>query len=478
MEDSETYLMSPCIRREIERLLMDNNFSALTAISPIDGRYRPRVAVLADYFSEQALIKHRLEVEINYFIYLSKIGIIKKIPPEKKRKLLEIITKFSNKDAVKIKKIEETINHDAKAVEYFLRKKINQLTLPTEYLHFALTTYDIDTTAYSLAIKRSRDNIILPSLKLLIREIKQMAELYKGKPMLGRTHGQPAVPTTMGKELMVFAIRLFREYQELKSIIIEAKLNGAVGNYNAHFAAFPNVNWLKFSADFIDSLGLKPNLFTTQIMPYDSFIKIFQSLFLINQILIGFDQDLWRYISDDYFLQKIEEKQVGSSTMPQKVNPIDLENSEGNLGIANSLLGFLIQKLAISRLQRDLSDKTVKRNIGMAFAYSLLGYQSTLKGLNKLSLNEKFLKEELLEHWEIITEGIQTILRTGGDIQAYEKLKEFSQGKKLDQNQIKNFVEDLKVNPKTKKQLLNLTPLNYLGLAEKLVDEGIKIIKF
>ncbi|PJC28136.1 adenylosuccinate lyase, partial [Candidatus Shapirobacteria bacterium CG_4_9_14_0_2_um_filter_39_11] len=340
------------------------------------------------------------------------------------------------------------------------------------------TTYDIDTTAYSLAIKRSRDNIILPSLKLLIREIKQMAELYKGKPMLGRTHGQPAVPTTMGKELMVFAIRLFREYQELKSIIIEAKLNGAVGNYNAHFAAFPNVNWLKFSADFIDSLGLKPNLFTTQIMPYDSFIKIFQSLFLINQVLIGFNQDLWRYISDDYFLQKIEEKQVGSSTMPQKVNPIDLENSEGNLGIANSLLGFLIQKLAISRLQRDLSDKTVKRNIGMAFAYSLLGYQSTLKGLNKLSLNEKFLKEELLEHWEIITEGIQTILKTGGDIQAYEKLKEFSQGKKLDQNQIKNFVEDLKVNPKTKKQLLNLTPLNYLGLAEKLVDEGIKIIKF
>lgn len=456
---------------------MDETFS-LKAISPIDGRYRSRVAVLADYFSEQALIKHRLEVEIKYFIYLSKIGIIKKIPPEKKRKLLEIITKFSNKDAVKIKTIEKTINHDTKAVEYFLRKKINQLNLPAEYLHFALTTYDIDTTAYSLVIKRSRDNIILPSLKLLISEVKQMAKLYKGKPMLGRTHGQPAVPTTMGKELMVFAIRLFREYQELKSIIIEAKLNGAVGNYNAHFAAFPNVNWLKFSADFIDSLGLKPNLFTTQIIPYDSFIKIFQSLFLINQILIGFDQDLWRYISDDYFLQKIEEKQVGSSTMPQKVNPIDLENSEGNLGIANSLLGFLIQKLAISRLQRDLSDKTVKRNIGMAFAYSLLGYQSTLKGLNKLSLNEKFLKEELLEHWEIITEGIQTILRTGGDIQAYEKLKEFSQGKKLDQNQIKNFVEDLKVNPKTKKQLLNLTPLNYLGLAEKLVDEGIKIIKF
>lgn len=450
--------------------------STLKAISPLDGRYWSKVAVLSSYFSEQALIKNRLEIELKYFLFLAKKRIIPYWGSSKERKLLQIWENFNDKEAQKVKEIEKEINHDTKAVEYYLRRKTKPLNLPVEFLHFALTTYDIDANAYSLALKRCLAEVILPQLRTLILKIKTMAFLYKKSPLLGRTHGQPAVPTTMGKELIVFALRLNEEYINLENLPFKGKLNGAVGNYNAHQVGFPQTDWIRFSSDFIFSLGLEPEIFSTQILPYDSFIRIFQSMFLINQILIGLTQDLWDYISRDYFLQKIVKKEVGSSTMPQKVNPIDLENSEGNLGIANGLWGFFSQKLAISRLQRDLSDKTVKRNIGMAFAYSLLGYQGIVSGLEKLVFNEKLARAELEDHWEIIAEGLQTILRSSGDQSAYEKLKDFSRGKKLNREKIEIFIERLKIKPGVKKKLLTLTPINYLGLAPELVEAGLKVI--
>jgi adenylosuccinate lyase len=457
---------------------MDEIFT-LKAISPLDGRYWAKIAPLAEYFSEAALIKFRLYIEVHYLIFLSQKGPRKFLFPPQIEKLLLLLDRFNDQDLLRIKEIEKRINHDTKAVEYFLREKMIAFGLPgNEFLHFGFTSEDTDNLAYSLSLKKAAEEILLPELKKLIQKIGQMAKDFKAEPMLARTHGQPAVPTTMGKELIVFCVRLFKEYQNLAGLPIEGKLNGAVGNYNAFHVAYPKFNWLKFSQEFIETLGLKPNLFTTQILPYDSLLKLFQSLFLINQILLGFDQDLWRYISDNYFLQTINKNEVGSSTMPQKVNPIDFENSEGNLGVANALFKQFMEKLAVSRLQRDLSDKTTKRNIGVALAHSFLAWQSTLRGLEKLTLNKKYLKRELLNHWEIITEGLQTVLRTTGDQKAYEALKDFSRGKEVGQEEVEKFVNRLKINKKIKKQLLLLTPLNYLGLAEKLVEEGFKIIKF
>lgn len=451
----------------------------LKAVSPLDGRYRPKVKSLAWFFSEAALIKCRLKVEILYLLFLSQKGIIKKLNPGQTRKLLLIINNFDEIQALRVKEIEKKTNHDVKAIEYFLREIITPLNLGIEeYLHFALTSEDTNSLAYSLSLKEARDLVILPLLGKLNLKIAEMAWTYKSKPMLGRTHGQPAVPTTMGKELLVFAVRIDKERRNLASLPVEAKLTGAVGNFNAHYAAFPRINWQKFSENFVSSLGFVPNLFTTQILPADSYLKIFQSLSLINSILIGFDQDLWRYISDGYFRQKVEKGQVGSSTMPQKINPIDFENSEGNLGVANALLNFLVEKLAISRLQRDLSDSTVKRNIGVAFAYSLLGYQSCFDGLGKISLDEEQLERDLKDHWEVVTEGIQTILRVAGGVQAYEKLKDFSQGRKLGQKEIEEFVKSLTIKEDLKRKILSITPLTYLGLAEELVEEGLKFINF
>lgn len=456
-----------------------NKLFSLKTIGPIDGRYRLKVEALAEYFSEASLIKNRVEVELRYLLFLSKKGIIKSFTKQEEKLISRILRDLTDQDLLKVKQIEEKINHDIKAIEYFLKEKFQEKNLSnSQFLHFGLTSEDTDNLVYSLCLQKARNKILLPALKILIQKIAKMAGDYKSQPMLARTHGQPAVPTTMGKELLVFALGLFREYQVLARLPIEGKLTGAVGNFNAHLAGFPKVDWLKFSADFITDVGLVPNLFTTQILPHDSYIKLFQSLILINLILIGFNQDLWRYISDNYFLQEINKKQIGSSTMPQKVNPIDFENSEGNLGMANAVLKFLAEKLAISRLQRDLSDKTVKRNIGLAFAYCLLGYQSCLAGLEKLTLNEELLRKQLLEHWEIITEGIQTILKVTGDSEAFERLKEFSQGKKLNKEKMEKFISGLKIDFGTKQRLLALTPLCYLGLAERLTEEGLKIIKF
>jgi len=451
----------------------------LKAISPLDGRYRSRIEPLALYFSEAALIKFRLYIEVHYFIFLSQKGPRKFLSPPQVKKLLVLLDSFNDQDLLRIKEIEVKINHDTKAVEYFLRGKMMAVNLPgSGFVHFGLTSEDTDNLAYGLCLLKARKEILLPELKKLILKIAQMAGDFKTESMLARTHGQPAVPTTMGKELIVFCVRLFKEYQNLAGLPVEGKLNGAVGNYNAQLAAYPKFNWREFSQEFIERLGLKPNLLTTQILPYDSVLKVFQSLFLINQVLLGFDQDLWRYISGNYFLQTVNKNEVGSSTMPQKVNPIDFENSEGNLGVANALFNQFVEKLAVSRLQRDMSDKTTKRNVGVALAHSFLAWQSTLRGLEKLTLNKKYLKEELLNHWEIITEGLQTVLRTAGDPQAYEKVKNFTRGEEINKEKINKFVKNLAVNQKVKNRLMTITPLNYLGLAEKLVDEGLKIIKF
>jgi adenylosuccinate lyase len=449
----------------------------LEAVSPIDGRYRSKVLPLVPYFSEKALIRYRLKVEIFYLLFLSQKRIFKRITAKQKQNLLLVLEKFDVSDAKKVKEIEAVTNHDVKAIEYFFRERIAPLNLGIEeYFHFGLTSEDTNNLAYSLSIKEARDKVILPALKELIKKIAFLANLWKKVPMLARTHGQPAVPTTVGKEFLNFAMRLNKELKFLSQLPIEGKLNGAVGNFNAHQAVFPQNDWVKFSEEFIESLGLAPNIYTTQILPADSYLRNFQTLFLINQILIGFNQDMWRYISDNYFLQKLKEEEVGSSTMPQKVNPIDFENSEGNLGMANAIFSFLTEKLAISRLQRDLSDSTVKRNIGIAFAYSLLAYQSCFKGLEKISLNEKLIKEELLNHWEIITEGIQTILRSCGDKNAYEKLKDFARGKKLGQKEIAEFTASLSVNKEIKRRILALTPLGYSGFSEILVNEGLEVI--
>lgn len=450
----------------------------LSAISPLDGRYGGLVGKLSKYFSEYALIKYRLKAEVYYLLFLCKKVVGKKINSTQEKKLLSIISNFNEDEALRVKEIEQEIHHDIKAVEYYLREKLKKLNLDIEeYIHFGLTSEDINSIAYSLSIKEARDEVILPHLKELVKQIALMSDKYKLLPMLARTHGQPAVPTTLGKELIVFAIRLNKELKVLTNHTLEAKLSGAVGNFNAHKAAHPSVNWIKTSAEFIKSLGLLPNHFTTQILQADSYIKIFQSLMLVNSIIIGFTQDMWRYISDDYFLQMVDKKRVGSSTMPQKVNPIDFENCEGNLGVANTLLAHFTVKLPISRLQRDLSDSTVKRNIGSAFAYSLLGFISCLKGLKKMTPNIALLKKDLINHWEIIGEGLQTILRSSGDKNAYEKLKSFSRGKKMSESSIKDFIQSLDIDNKAKRKLQQLSPLNYIGLAVKIVEIGLADLK-
>jgi adenylosuccinate lyase len=453
--------------------------SPLTAISPLDGRYRKKVDILSEFFSEYALIHYRLRAEISYLLFLSKKGVIEKIPQRTRSLLKQVDKKFNLSDASRVKEIENKTNHDVKAIEYFLREKVTDGSSSiSQYFHIGLTSEDINSVAYSWAIRDARKNVLLPQLRNLVELVIRRAREEKRTVMLARTHGQPAVPTTVGKEFLVFAARLHKGYEKLREIEIEAKLTGAVGNYNAHAAAFTETDWISFSSAFIKSLGLKPNIYTTQILPTDAYIEVFQTLVFINSVLTGFAQDMWRYISDDYFLQAVDNSTVGSSTMPQKVNPIDFENCEGNLGVANCLLDFLIAKLPISRLQRDLSDSTVKRNIGSAAAYTYLGWQSFVAGLNKASINKEKLNEELEGHWEVITEGIQTILRASGDATAYEKLKDFSKGKKLTKKDVERFIAEARVPSKVKVKLRKLSPFTYFGLADRLVDLGVRDIKF
>lgn len=447
--------------------------TALLALSPLDGRYASQLSELSLYFSEFSLIKKRVYIEIEYLIFLSEHDVIPAYSPKDKTLLRSLYLKFSSESAQEIKQIEKKIHHDVKAIEYFIREKMIQADIKgTEYIHIGLTSEDINNCAYSITIHEALHGVLIPELKKIIKTLVDHSRKYADATMLARTHGQPAVPTTMGKEVIVFAVRLSAQVAELSQIQIEGKLNGAVGNFNAHSAAYPDIDWLDLSTKFIEHLNLKPQLYTTQILPPDSYISVFQILSHINGILLNLNQDMWRYISDGMLVQKVEKNHVGSSTMPQKVNPIDFENSEGNLGIANALLQHFSEKLVISRLQRDLSDSTVKRSIGTAFGHCLLAYKSCAKGLSKISFNQEKADQELAAHVEVIAEGIQTILRTTGDEAAYEKLKELSRGKKVDQETINTFIESLNIDTKVMNRLQQLTPHSYDGMAKKLVNTG------
>lgn len=443
---------------------------SLTAISPIDGRYRNKLEDLGLYLSELALIKYRVKIEALYLIELAKIGIIRRLGKKEKDFLVLLFENFKLVDAQRVKKIEKEINHDVKAVEYFIKQKISKTSLKDikEFVHFALTSEDITNLAYSLMIKDFLQDIYFPTLKTLIKQISKLAGKYKNIAMLSRTHGQPASPTTMGKEWAVFAYRLKNQIKSFPKIT--GKLNGAVGNYNAHLIAFPKINWLKFSQKFIKNLGLEPSSITTQIENHDCRAEVFQTMVRVNNILIDLDQDIWIYISFDYLKQKTLEKEVGSSTMPHKINPIDFENSEGNLGVANSILNHLANKLPISRLQRDLSDSTACRNIGIGFAHTLLAFKNSLKGLSKIEINKRVIAQDLKNHSEVIAEAIQIILRREGAEMPYEKLKKLTRGKKVGLKDFHQFIDGLKISDKVKEELKKIRPDNYIGLAKRLTS--------
>jgi adenylosuccinate lyase len=462
--------------------------SNLNLISPIDGRYKKYTEALVPYFSESASMKYKILMECEYLIALSetpKIN-IRKLSAEEKNLIRNLYKNFSPYDAEIISDIElrgykniKATNHDFKAIEYYLKDKLKKTSLRDvlEYIHFGLTSEDASNIAYALMISESLKEIYLPTLENVIKKIGTLAKDNKNIPMLARTHGQPASPSTFGKEFKIFEIRLKQQIYQLKELAISAKLNGATGNYNALHVAYPNVDWVKFSKKFIESfnktrtLKLEPNLFTTQIEPHDSYIELFDILKRTNNILINFNQDMWRYISDGWISQRPVEGEVGSSTMPHKINPWFLENSEGNLGLANAMFEFFGRKLPISRLQRDLSDSTVLRNIGTAFGHSLIGFAYLNNQLGRIVVSKEKALEDLNNHPEVITEAIQTILRREGIAMPYEKLKELARGKKITLENIHKFINSLEVNDKIKKELLKITPENYTGLASKLASK-------
>lgn len=456
---------------------MQNDYFALTALSPLDGRYQPQLQITASIFSEFALIQQRIKVEVAYLLFLVDKKLTPELTPSQRNEVKKIATNFDFAEAKVVKEIEQKIKHDVKAVEYYLREKINELGLPLEqFVHLGLTSEDTNSLAQALILKEAKEKIILPSLTQVLKQLASMATQYQTIPMLARTHGQLAIPTTLGKELLVFGLRLHQELLFLKDYSFAAKLSGAVGNFSAHQIIWEEIDWLKAAQEFTASLGLESNLFTTQIVPAETYTRFFSSLVRVNGILLDLNQDLWRYISDGYFIQTPEKNQVGSSTMPQKINPIDFENSEGNLGIATSLLVFFIQKLPISRLQRDLSDSTVKRNFGTAIGHSYLAYHSLIRGLQKITVNETKLHQELEEHWEIITEAFQVILRAEGDTQGYEKLKDLAQGKLLTQEILKEFIDSLSINKTVKEKLKTITPFSYVGLTSEITQLGLVTI--
>jgi len=447
------------------------DLTPLTAISPIDGRYGDKTEALRPLFSEYGLIRHRVLVEVRWLIALSEEPGIPELPPfsAHARHVLErIVEHFDEKDARRVKNIERTTNHDVKAVEYFLKEKIagnTELEAAAEFIHFACTSEDINNLAYALMLREGRAQVILPLLDELIDALRELAHRHADQPMLSRTHGQTASPTTLGKEMANFAYRLKRQREQLTAVPMLGKINGAVGNFNAHMVAYPDVDWLAFAERFVTGLGLDWNPYTIQIEPHDYMAELFQALIRINNILIDFDRDVWGYISLGYFKQKTVAGEVGSSTMPHKVNPIDFENSEGNLGLANALFEHLAGKLPISRWQRDLTDSTVLRNLGVGFAHSVIAYQSTLKGISKLEANPQRLEEDLDAAWEVLAEAIQTVMRRYGIPEPYEKLKAFTRGKAIDRAALAGFVEGLNLPAAVKEQLLALTPRSYVGNA-------------
>ncbi len=443
----------------------------LTAISPIDGRYRGKTEPLSEYFSEYALVKYRVRVEIEYFITLCELPLpqLQDFDHALFELLRDIYRNFTMADAQRVKDIESVTNHDVKAVEYFIKEKLDQMggfDKYKEFIHFGLTSQDINNTSVPLSIKEALDNVYLPLLEELIEQLNDYAEVWKNVPMLAKTHGQPASPTRLGKEIMVYVYRLEEQVRALEDIPVTAKFGGATGNFNAHHVAYPQYDWREFANLFVsEKLGLEREQYTTQISNYDWLAGLFDAMKRINTIIIDLDRDFWMYISMDYFKQKIKAGEVGSSAMPHKVNPIDYENSEGNLGIANAVLQFLAQKLPVSRLQRDLTDSTVLRNVGVPMGHSLIAFQSTLKGLRKLILNEDKLHEDLENTWAVVAEAIQTILRREAYPNPYETLKQLTRtNQKMTAQTIHDFIQTLDVSAEVKDELMTITPWNYTGI--------------
>ena len=446
--------------------------TALTAISPVDGRYRAQLAALAPYFSEFGLIRYRVRVEVEYFLFLASKKVFELPAAAKPAKLRGIYENFSEADAQQIKTIEKTTNHDVKAVEYFLKEKLNALGAgdSVEWVHFGLTSQDVNNTSVPLLWKEALEEQFLPMLQNIVLQLRKMSKEWAGIPLLARTHGQPASPTTLGKEWMVFVERVEGQIQQLSHIPFAAKFGGATGNFNAHYVAFPKMDWIRFGNDFVNKkLGLERMQYTTQIEHYDNIAAQFDALKRINTILIDLCRDVWTYISMEYFKQKVKEGEVGSSAMPHKVNPIDFENAEGNFGIANAIYEHLAAKLPISRLQRDLTDSTVLRNVGVPMAHSFLALRSLEKGLGKLLLNKDKMKQDLEANWAVVAEAIQTVLRRENYPQPYEALKALTRGKAgINKEDIHAFIDTLKVTAKVKKELKAITPHNYVGVPFEL----------
>ncbi|WP_138434259.1 adenylosuccinate lyase [Winogradskyella algicola] len=444
--------------------------TALSAISPIDGRYRSKVEALGNYFSEEALIKYRVLVEIEYFIALCELPLpqLKSVSTSVFEDLRAIYKNFTPVDAAAIKEIEKVTNHDVKAVEYFIKEKFDALGLSDhkEFIHFGLTSQDINNTAIPLSIKEAMNDVYTPEYLTLLKKIEDLAEEWKAIPMLARTHGQPASPTRLGKEIDVFAARLKEQFNLLNDVPSAAKFGGATGNFNAHKVAYPNVDWKAFGTSFVqEKLGLQHSFPTTQIEHYDHMAALFDALKRINTIIIDLDRDIWTYVSMDYFKQKIKKGEVGSSAMPHKVNPIDFENSEGNLGIANAIFEHLSAKLPISRLQRDLTDSTVLRNVGVPFGHTIIGFKSTLKGLGKLLLNASKFEQDLENNWAVVAEAIQTILRREGYPNPYEALKGLTRtNEAITKKSISEFIDTLEVSDAIKSELKTISPSNYTGI--------------
>ncbi len=447
------------------------NLNSLTAVTPVDGRYRSKTASLAEYFSEYALVRYRVRVEIEYFIALSEIPLpqLRGFDHGRVDELRAIYEDFSLADAERVKEIESVTNHDVKAVEYFIKERLGQMggyEKYMEFIHFGLTSQDINNTSVPLSLKDALRDVYLPAMDELIAQLAAYADEWADVPMLAKTHGQPASPTRLGKEIMVFVYRLREQMATLKAAKLTAKFGGATGNFNAHHVAYPDIDWREFGNKFVsEKLGLVREQYTTQISNYDHLASLFDAMKRVNTILIDLDRDIWTYISMGYFQQKIKKGEVGSSAMPHKVNPIDFENSEGNLGLANATLTFLAQKLPISRLQRDLTDSTVIRNVGVPFAHTLIAITSTLKGLRKLILNEERISQDLDDTWAVVAEAIQTILRREGYPHPYEALKELTRtNQRMTQQTIHKFIDTLNIEESIKDELKKITPHNYTGI--------------
>ncbi|WP_226703062.1 adenylosuccinate lyase [Microbulbifer elongatus] len=450
---------------------MTVELSALTAVSPIDGRYESKTAGLRDIFSEYGLIRARVEVEVRWLQQLARHEKIVEVQPfsgDSNKILDDIVSQFSVEDAERIKEIERTTNHDVKAVEYFLKEKVKgdeQLAAVSEFIHFACTSEDINNLSHALMLRAGRDQVLLPAMNQIVSEIANLAKTFADVPMLSRTHGQTASPTTVGKELANVVARLRRQVKQIHEVELLGKINGAVGNYNAHLSAYPDVDWEKNAEEFVTSLGLTWNPYTTQIEPHDYIAELFDAIARFNTILIDFDRDIWGYISLGYFKQKVVAGEVGSSTMPHKVNPIDFENSEGNLGIANAVFQHLAAKLPVSRWQRDLTDSTVLRNMGVGAGYSVIAYAATQKGLGKLEINRARLEEDLNNAWEVLAEPIQTVMRRYNIEEPYEKLKALTRGQGITKETLAVFIDGLEMPEEAKQSLREMTPASYIGNA-------------